>query len=123
MTCCRMGQLVSSGSMRLAKYGVISRRNRSLAEMPWISSGVRLIIEESSSRELRRWLSCQRQLFQSLSGTSAQIIGRDVALRGAAGQRLVPGGSSELTSILSLDSFASATILVDCVSYTTKKPE
>src|SRR5260221_10992104 len=89
ITCRRIGQVGSFGSIRLAKYGVISRRKRFLAEMPSISSGVRWIKDDSSSSELSRWLSCQRQLVQSLSGTSALSAGGGQTIV----YRLVAGGS------------------------------
>jgi len=71
MTWRRIGSFGSSGSMRLMKYGVTSTRNLSGAERPSLSSSVRFRTAPTSSSELTRLLSCQRQSFHLSSGTSA----------------------------------------------------
>src|SRR5437867_1140116 len=48
----------------------MSRRKRSFAVTPSISSGVRLITCCNSSSVFNRWLICQRQSFHFSSGTS-----------------------------------------------------
>ena len=70
-----MGQLGSFGSIKLAKYGVISPRNPRGAVQPCTSSGVRSMTREISSRVFRRCFSCHCQLFHSSSETSAQGLG------------------------------------------------
>src|SRR5438046_4085152 len=74
MTCRRMGQFSSAGSIRLKKQGVMARASFVLASLvPAYSSGVSDGISRwSCSSEVMRCLSCQRQLFQSMSETSDQ---------------------------------------------------
>ena len=72
MTWRRIGSFGSSGSIRLAKYGVMSTRNLSSAVRPACSSSVRFRTAATSSSVLIRLLSCQRQSFHFSSGTSSQ---------------------------------------------------
>src|SRR5207253_8846997 len=74
MTCRRMGQFSSAGSIRLKKQGVMARASFVLASLvPAYSSGVSDGISRwSCSSEVMRCLSCQQQLFQSASETSDQ---------------------------------------------------
>src|SRR2546430_13997070 len=95
MTCRRMGQCSSAGSIRLKKYGVMARASFVLASLaPAYSSGVSVGISRwSCSSEVMRFLSCQRQLFQSASGTFRQKP-RPADLNSFKELSLLPDGGS-----------------------------
>src|SRR2546423_11198319 len=93
----------SAGSIRLKKQGVMARASFVLAILvPAYSSGVSDGISRwSCSSEVMRCLSCQRQLFQSASGTSGQKP-RPADLNSFRELSLAPdGGSSPIADSVS----------------------
>src|SRR3569833_773940 len=74
MTCQRIGQFSSAGSMRLKKYGVMASASLWFASFaPANSSGVSVgLCRCYCSAVVIRFLSCQCQSFQSASETLLQ---------------------------------------------------